>query len=151
MPLPAKRASTCNLQQLPDAKQGNLAVKTVSLFEQKRLRGFWPVYDEVNGQRQLTGKVDMELELLTADEAEQRPAGKGQDEPNINPRLEKPNRPETSFLWFTSPFKTLRYIIWRNYKWYFIIALLILLLLLLIFLFIYSFPGNFSSWIMGTK
>ncbi|KAK3589425.1 hypothetical protein CHS0354_020754 [Potamilus streckersoni] len=151
MPLPAKRANTCNLQQLPDARQGNLAIKTVSLFEQKRLRGFWPVFDEVNGQRQLTGKVDMELELLTADEAEQRPAGKGQDEPNINPRLEKPNRPETSFLWFTSPFKTLRYIIWRNYKWYFIIALLILLLLLLIFLFIYSFPGNFSSWIMGTK
>ena len=50
------------------------------------------------------------------------------------------SRPETSFLWFTSPFKTLRYIIWRNYKWYFIIGLLILLLILLLFLFIYSFP-----------
>lgn len=54
MPLPAKRANTCDLKQLPDITMGNTAVKTASLFEQKRLRGFWPVYNEVNGERQLT-------------------------------------------------------------------------------------------------
>jgi len=58
------------------------------------------------------------------------------------------SRPETSFLWFMSPFKTLRYIIWANYKWYFIIGLVVLLLLLLLFLFIYSFPvsQSVSQW-----
>ncbi|KAL4231637.1 hypothetical protein ACF0H5_009217 [Mactra antiquata] len=149
MPMPAKRASSCDLKQLPDITMGNMNVKTVSLFEQKRLRGFWPVYDERDGQRQLTGKVEMEIELITKDEEEVRPAGKARDEPNMNPVLEEPNRPETSFLWFTSPFKTLRYIIWANYKWYFIIFLVVLLLVLLLFLFIYSFPGNFSAWILG--
>jgi signal peptidase I len=49
-------------------------------------------------------------------------------------------RPETSFLWFASPWKTLKFIIWRNYKWYIIGFIVLLLLLLLIFLFLYSFP-----------
>lgn len=151
MPMPAKRASSCSLKQLPDINMGITKVPTVSLFEQKHLRGFWPVYDEKDGQRVLTGKVEMEIELITKEEAEVKPAGIARDEPNMNPALEAPNRPETSFLWFTSPFKTLRYIIWANYKWYFIIALIVIFLLLLIFLFIYSFPGNFSAWIMGTK
>ncbi|XP_060557298.1 dysferlin-like isoform X3 [Ruditapes philippinarum] len=151
MPMPSKRAGSCDLKQLPDITMGNTNVKTVSLFEQKRLRGFWPVYDEKNGHRELTGKVEMEIELITKDEADVRPAGKARDEPNMNPVLEPPNRPETSFLWFTSPFKTLRYIIWANYKWYFIIGLLVLLLILLVFLFIYFFPGNFSAWILGNN
>lgn len=54
-------------------------------------------------------------------------------------------RPETSFLWFTSPWKTMRYIIWRNYKWYFIGFLVLLLILLLVFLFLYSFPVSVSA------
>ena len=54
MPMPAKRSNSCDLKQIPDITMGNTAVKTVSLFEQKRLRGFWPVYNEVNGQRELT-------------------------------------------------------------------------------------------------
>ena len=33
---------------------GTTMVKSASLFEQKRLRGFWPVYNEVNGERELT-------------------------------------------------------------------------------------------------
>ncbi|KAK3095803.1 hypothetical protein FSP39_019399 [Pinctada imbricata] len=139
MPKPAKKASGCNLSMIPDITSGN-EVKLVSLFEQKRLKGFWPVYNDTDGTRVLTGKVEMELELVSTEEAEERPAGVGQEEPNMNPHLDPPKRPETSFLWFTSPWKTFRYIIWRNYKWYFIIGLLLLLLILLIFLFIYSFP-----------
>jgi hypothetical protein len=54
MPMPSKRAGSCDLKQLPDITMGNTNVKTVSLFEQKRLRGFWPVYDEKNGHRELT-------------------------------------------------------------------------------------------------
>ena len=50
------------------------------------------------------------------------------------------SRPETSFLWFTSPWKTFKYIIWKNYGCWMISIVLFLLFLLLIAMFIYSFP-----------
>lgn len=40
---------------------------------------FWP-----------QGKVEMAVELLTKEEAEGKPAGKGRDEPNQNPTLDEP-------------------------------------------------------------
>ncbi|NWS30203.1 DYSF protein, partial [Polioptila caerulea] len=50
-------------------------------------------------------------------------------------------RPETSFLWFTSPYKTLRFILWRRYKCALILALLLLILLLFLGIFVYAFPN----------
>jgi hypothetical protein len=44
------------------------------------------------------------------------PSGNGRNEPNQFPKLPKPERPATSFLWITSPWKSFRYILWRNYK-----------------------------------
>ena len=38
----------------------------------------------------LQGKVEMEIELLTEDEARERPAGRARDEPNQHPTLEPP-------------------------------------------------------------
>lgn len=49
-------------------------------------------------------------------------------------------RPETSFLWFTSPYKTLKYILWRRYKWLLILAIVLFVLLLFLGIFIYAFP-----------
>lgn len=34
--------------------------------------------------------MEMTLEIVEEKEAEERPAGKGRDEPNMNPRLEPP-------------------------------------------------------------
>lgn len=53
MPMPAKKASSCKVSMLPDITTGS-EVKLVSLFEQKRLRGFWPVYNDDTGTRTLT-------------------------------------------------------------------------------------------------
>lgn len=36
------------------------------------------------------GKVEMSLEIVTEQEQEERPAGLGRDEPNMNPHLEEP-------------------------------------------------------------
>lgn len=36
------------------------------------------------------GKVEMTLEIVEEKEMDERPAGKGRDEPNMNPRLEQP-------------------------------------------------------------
>jgi len=36
------------------------------------------------------GKIEMTLELLTKQEAEEKPAGNGREEPNQNPKLDPP-------------------------------------------------------------
>lgn len=36
------------------------------------------------------GKIELELEILTEEEAKQRPAGRGREEPNQNPKLDPP-------------------------------------------------------------
>ena len=38
----------------------------------------------------LKGKVELELEILTEEEARERPAGRGREEPNENPKLDPP-------------------------------------------------------------
>ena len=38
----------------------------------------------------LQGKVELEIEILTAEEAEEKKAGLGRSEPNENPTLEPP-------------------------------------------------------------
>ncbi|BFY97443.1 hypothetical protein BsWGS_00482 [Bradybaena similaris] len=146
MPQPTKFSKTCKLTMLPDV---NKDVKLVSLFEMKHMKGFWPCYSDTSGKRILAGKIEMELELVSLAEAEERPAGQGRDDPNMYPKLDPPKRPETSFLWFTSPWKTLKFVIWRNYRCLIITTLIVLLLLLLIGLFIYSFPEQFSRYLVG--
>jgi len=132
------------------------AVPVVCLFDQKNVKGWWRCYQEAGGDspRELTGKIEMELEILTKDDAELKPAGKGRDEPNDNPHLKDPDRPATSFSWFSSPWKTLRYIIWAQFKWYIIGGLVFILFTMMIVLFLYSAPGalaeNLVASLFGT-
>ncbi|XP_049725507.1 fer-1-like protein 4 [Elephas maximus indicus] len=90
----------------------------------------------------LTGKVEAEFELLTVEEAEKRPVGKGRKEPEP---LEKPNRPKTSFNWFVNPLKTFVFFIWRRY-WHILVVLLLLVLITIFLLLIfYTIPGQISQ------
>ena len=43
MPLPAKKAENCSLTQL--SRDGATGVRTDNLFNRKRMKGWWPVYD----------------------------------------------------------------------------------------------------------
>ena len=45
---------------------------------------------------------------MSAEEAEKQPAGLAREEPDP---LEKPNRPDTSFVWFMTPLKSIQYLI----------------------------------------
>ncbi|KAM5235934.1 myoferlin isoform 1-T1 [Ctenodactylus gundi] len=147
--LPAKSSEKCNLDMIPDLMAMDpLKAKTASLFEQKSMRGWWPCYTEKDGSRVLAGKVEMTLEVLNEKEADERPAGKGRDEPNMNPKLDPPNRPETSFLWFTNPCKTMRFIVWRRFKWVIIGLLILLILLLFLAILLYSLPNYLSMKIV---
>uniref|UniRef100_A0AAZ3P0W1 Otoferlin n=1 Tax=Oncorhynchus tshawytscha TaxID=74940 RepID=A0AAZ3P0W1_ONCTS len=119
----------------------------ISIFKQKRVKGWWPfVARDENDEMELTGKVEAELHLMSAEEAEKSPVGLGRNEPDP---LEKPNRPDTSLMWFVNPLKSIRYFIWHNYRWLILKALGLLLLLLLLGLFLYSFPGYLVKKMLG--
>uniref|UniRef100_A0A3B3BED9 Myoferlin like n=1 Tax=Oryzias melastigma TaxID=30732 RepID=A0A3B3BED9_ORYME len=130
---PAKTPEKCTLEMFP-GMMGTVApkAKPKSLFSRKSVRGWWPCANVMNGSRTLTqGKVEMTLEIVEAKEAEERPAGRGRNEPNMNPKLDPP-RPETSFAWCTNLFNVLRFMSRLNFKW--ILAGGILLVLIILFL-----------------
>ena len=54
-------------------------------------------------------------------------------------------RPVTSFLWFTSPFRTFKNIIWKKSKWYLIGILLLICFILFILLFLWSLPVSSTN------
>uniref|UniRef100_A0AAZ3RIK2 C2 domain-containing protein n=1 Tax=Oncorhynchus tshawytscha TaxID=74940 RepID=A0AAZ3RIK2_ONCTS len=124
-PRGAKSAKACKMDMLMDS------VETISIFQQKRSRGWWPFVKA----GELTGKVEAEFHLVTSEEAEKNPVGRARKEPEP---LEKPNRPDTSFSWFVNPFKCFFHLIWRNYKKYIIIALVLLITALFIALLLYT-------------
>ncbi|XP_021496224.1 fer-1-like protein 4 isoform X1 [Meriones unguiculatus] len=94
----------------------------------------------------LTGKVEAEFELLTVEEAEKRPVGKGRKEPEP---LEKPNRPKTSFNWFVNPLKTFVFFIWRRYWRILVLLLLLALITIFLLLVLYTIPGQISEVIFN--
>ncbi|XP_054877385.1 otoferlin isoform X5 [Poeciliopsis prolifica] len=142
-PRGAKTAKLCNLDMIRNEQE----LPTISIFKQKRVKGWWPfVARDENDEMELTGKVEAELHLVTAEEAEKSPVGLGRNEPDP---LEKPNRPDTTFLWFLSPLKAIRYLVCNRYKWLIIKIVLALLLLIMIGLFLYSMPGYLVKKLLG--
>ncbi|XP_061425557.1 otoferlin-like isoform X3 [Lethenteron reissneri] len=142
-PRGAKSAKQCSLNML----KMDGSVPMISIFKLKRVKGWWPfVSRDENDEQELTGKVEAELHLLTAEDAEKNPAGLGRSEPDP---LEKPNRPKTSISWLTNPFKSLFLVIWKNYKWYIITALVLLIFALFIALLLYTLPGAITNNIFG--
>ncbi|KAM9156400.1 LOW QUALITY PROTEIN: otoferlin [Pangshura tecta] len=141
-PRGAKTAKQCSMDMATN--EGDLPL--VSIFKQKRVKGWWPfVARNENDELELTGKVEAELHLLTAEEAEKSPAGLARNEPDP---LEKPNRPDTSFIWFLNPLKSIKYLVCTRYKWL-IKIVLALLLLIMVGLFLYSMPGYMVKKLLG--
>uniref|UniRef100_A0A8K9V5Q4 Fer-1 like family member 6 n=1 Tax=Oncorhynchus mykiss TaxID=8022 RepID=A0A8K9V5Q4_ONCMY len=154
-PRGAKSAKACKMDMLMDS------VETISIFQQKRSRGWWPFvkageltvpipFNTVTLMTTrllaLMGKVEAEFHLVTSEEAEKNPVGRARKEPEP---LEKPNRPDTSFSWFVNPFKCFFHLIWRNYKKYIIIALVLLITALFIALLLYTLPAAISQKIVN--
>ncbi|XP_058250619.1 dysferlin isoform X2 [Hemibagrus wyckioides] len=141
---PAKSPEKCGLELLSQPQD-----KLVSLFEQKTVKGWWPCVCDRQGEKILAGKVEMTLEIVSEQEQEERPAGLGREEPNMNPRLEEPQRPETSFLWFSSPYKTLKFIVWRRFKWVILGLIILFFILLFLGVFLYAFPNYAAMKMVG--
>ncbi|XP_062323001.1 LOW QUALITY PROTEIN: otoferlin [Osmerus eperlanus] len=142
-PRGAKTSKQCSINMI----QNEHDLPTISIFKQRRVKGWWPfVARDENDDMELTGKVEAELHLMTAEEAEKCPVGLGRNEPDP---LEKPNRPDTTFLWFLSPLKAVRYLICNRYKWLIIKIVVALLLLAMLCVFLYSMPGYLVKKMLG--
>ncbi|XP_046873889.1 otoferlin-like [Hypomesus transpacificus] len=142
-PRGAKTAKQCTIEMVTNEQ----AMPMVSIFKQKRIKGWWPfLARDENDEFELTGKVEAELHLLTSEEAEKSPVGEGRNEPEP---LEKPNRPDTTFLWFLMPLKAIRYLVCKQYKWLICKILLALLFVVLLGLFLYSIPGYLVKKLLG--
>lgn len=59
------------------------------------------------------------------------------------------SRPDTTFLWFMSPLKAVRYLVCTRYKWLIIKIILGILLVIMVALFIYSMPGYLVKKMLG--
>ncbi|CAL8360491.1 unnamed protein product [Lota lota] len=94
----------------------------------------------------LMGKVEAEFKLVTLEEAESNPVGRGRKEPEP---LEKPDRPNTTFSWFVNPMKTFIFFIWRKYKKYIIALVILAILTLFMALIIYTLPQQISGLIIN--
>ncbi|ELU05062.1 hypothetical protein CAPTEDRAFT_184805 [Capitella teleta] len=135
IPKPAKNLKNCSLKMLK--KDGS--VPTLNLFKNKRCKGWWPMsVKEPDGELKLVGKVEAEFHLCEAEEAERSPVGCAREDPE---GLQEPNRPDSSFFWLTNPLKTMKYVLWKNYKWLIFKLVLLLLLLVFIILFFYTVPS----------
>lgn len=112
----------------------------MNLFKTKSHKGWWPfVTIDSHQNLKLTGKLEAEFTLLSEEQALERPAGRGRDEPDPLPA---PNRPKDSFLWFSAPLRTFRYVIWKNYKLAIIQGVVLILFIIFILIFIYQLPSK---------
>lgn len=143
IPNPAKTAKNCSLKMLQDD------YLTGSIIKAKHMKGWWPFQynpdDDDDPKPKLAGKVEAEFELLTKEEAEAAPAGKGREEPQP---LAKPNRPSDAFGLFMSPLKMIGFLC-NSFKWLLIKLIIVGLILLLIGLFFYSMPGYTVKKLFG--
>ncbi|CAG2103855.1 unnamed protein product, partial [Medioppia subpectinata] len=133
-PRGAKTAKLCSLDMLKNDRS-TPTVLVAFLWQQGQGRSRTP-----------RTNIEAELQLLTKEEAERNPVGFGRGEPDP---LERPNRPDSSFLWVLNPLKSIRYVVWHNYKWLLIKGLCFLLLVLLFALFVYSIPGYTVKKMIG--
>ncbi|XP_042076269.1 otoferlin isoform X3 [Haplochromis burtoni] len=137
-PRGAKTAKQCTLDMIRNEQD----LPTISIFKQKRVKGWWPfVARNENDEMELTGKVEAELHLVTAEEAEKSPVGLGRNEPDP---LEKPNRPNASMSWLLAPVRTMCILAWRHYKLHCVMLLVAVLGLLFLVLLFFSLPSALS-------
>ncbi|XP_061599324.1 otoferlin-like [Cololabis saira] len=142
-PRGAKTPKQCTIEMVTNEGE----MPTVSIFKQKRIKGWWPfVARNEEDEFELTGKVEAELHLLTGEEAEKSPAGEGRNEPEP---LEKPNRPDIALLWFLIPFKAAKHLVCDQYRWLTIKIVTALLVLAILALFLYNMPGYMVKKMLG--
>ncbi|XP_055527083.1 otoferlin [Wyeomyia smithii] len=134
LPQPATKPSKCVLQTTIMS-----SCQSFNLFRVEKLRGWYPIVGKVDNKIIQTGKIELELQVLTEEEAILRPAGKGRKPPQS---LAAPSRPDASFNWYRNPLKSLRLIVWPRARRAIIIGSVIALVVLVCIGVISNFPAS---------
>ncbi|XP_055604569.1 fer-1-like protein 6 [Uranotaenia lowii] len=111
LPKPVPKAINC--VHRPLTTPGNTREEYLNLFREGKVRGWYPLVGKVNDKIAQTGKIELELQLLTEEDAFARPAGKGRKPPQ---RLPVPERPTSSFNWHRHPLKSFQMIVRPNVR-----------------------------------
>uniref|UniRef100_A0AAR5QBP0 C2 domain-containing protein n=1 Tax=Dendroctonus ponderosae TaxID=77166 RepID=A0AAR5QBP0_DENPD len=136
MPRGARSSKKCDLSIMePNAKKSNL-------FKLRRTKGWWPFQatDRKTQQTMLGGKVELELEILTKEEAQVNIVGMGRQGPEALP---PPKRPDTSFTWFRNPLKSCKYVVCKTWRCKILKCCFCIFLVCFVVLAIYTLPGEF--------
>ena len=110
----------------------------------------WFICRSPNGGCRI-GDVQLSFELVRLDALEKNEkliVGKGRSDPQAMP---EPDRPDTSFFWLSSPWKSAVHIFWKNYKWWIITILCILLACILAYDFMDAGVSQKAINIFGQK
>ncbi|XP_077460197.1 fer-1-like protein 4 [Stigmatopora argus] len=102
--------------------------------------------DNAGNVHLLMGKVEAELHLLSLEQADDTPVGRGRKEPEA---LDKPNRPNTSFTWFVNPMKTFVFLIWKRFKKFIVSLVLLALLSLFLGMLVYTVPQQITALLLS--
>uniref|UniRef100_A0AAF5PT90 C2 domain-containing protein n=1 Tax=Wuchereria bancrofti TaxID=6293 RepID=A0AAF5PT90_WUCBA len=132
-----------------------------SLFQQRTTYGWWPCVsislpdeqkldfdtkikkdDDFTAQKPyVTGAVELELTLLTSEEAKLDPVGKKRGKPNHSPYLPHPNRPRLDQFWCLSRAKACCSFCWTSWgKQCVVIVIVILISVVFIVSTVYKLP-----------
>uniref|UniRef100_A0A8C3BG41 Otoferlin n=1 Tax=Cairina moschata TaxID=8855 RepID=A0A8C3BG41_CAIMO len=139
-PRGAKTSKQCSLEMVTNEAE----LPMVSIFKQKRVKGWWPfVARDENDELEVTSPSlpTISLAMLPALPMAMAPVKTGVSFPG--------SRPDTSFIWFLNPLKSIKYLICTRYKWLIIKIVLALLLLIMVALFLYSMPGYMVKKLLG--
>ncbi|XP_070501536.1 otoferlin [Chironomus tepperi] len=145
-------AASINLSHFPEFSltaekcTGKKSSKYENLFAiDGSIRGWCPVYGRIRDNE--SGKVDIELEVLTEEEAKVNPAGTGREGPK---KLPSPNRPDTSFIWYENPGLSFKHIVLpQTRKLACIICSVVIVLIILLFglAFIFGIPQKLLGFL----
>ncbi|XP_012058513.1 PREDICTED: otoferlin-like [Atta cephalotes] len=141
MPRGSSNSKNCTLKLLEPQ------LPTINLFKVSRTKAWWPFMRDIDSGRYVqAGKIEMEIYMLKAIDADNQPAGRGRNPPQ---NLPPPKRPDTSFSWFRNPWRAFRFVVCRYYRWRIIYCLTCTLFVLLVACGIYAFPGYFVKRLLG--
>ncbi|XP_064639493.1 otoferlin-like isoform X3 [Lineus longissimus] len=142
-PRAAKSVKSCKKEMLnTDGSQPQ-----ISIFKNRRVKGWYPfvALDETSGEMELKGKCELEMHLVTHEEAETGPVGLARNEPEP---LTAPKRPNYSFLNLLNPLRLVKVLL-RRYRCCLIKLILIILAIFFLLVFFYSLPGYTVKKILG--
>ncbi|XP_055621532.1 otoferlin-like [Toxorhynchites rutilus septentrionalis] len=134
-PQPASRASKCVLPAVSEQRY-------INLFREDSIRGWFPIVGKMDSDIVQTGKIELELQVLTEEEALLRPAGKGRKYPQA---LAMPDRPDTSFNWYRNPLKSMKMILWPHARKACLVCFIITLIAVLCYGLIKNIPATATT------